>query len=221
MRCRTLEVRSGTRTGRSRVRAAVPAALAVLAWGLGACGGQEAAVREGGWPEALVRELVDMGRRDQAVRSGMTSSSLQDTVFMGRMMRTDSALSRRLMALVEARGWPEAGAVPDSALKAAFLVVQHSPFDAWQAQMLPLVEKSAEAGALSGQEFALLFDRVRGRMGQPQRYGTQLGLEGDTLVLQPLENPDSVDAWREEVGLPPLDDYLDMVREAYDAPVRR
>lgn len=220
MRHHASKERPVTGTG-GRLCRGVEAVILVAVAMAAACGGSQEMAREGGWPEAQVRELLDMGRRDQAVREGMTSSTLQDTTFMARMMRTDSALSRRLMALVEARGWPEAGEVPDSALKAAFLVVQHSPYDAWQAQMLPSVEKSAEAGALSGQEFALLFDRVRGRMGQPQRYGTQLGLAGDTLVLQPLEDPDSVDAWRKQVGLPPLEEYLDMVREAYDAPVRR
>ncbi|XZE37267.1 DUF6624 domain-containing protein [Pirellulaceae bacterium SH501] len=39
--------------------------------------------------------------------------------------------------------------------------------------MLPLVEKSFQAGELSGQSFALLTDRINVRQGKPQLFGTQ------------------------------------------------
>ncbi len=209
------------------------AATALLALLMAACAGDDTGGRERAgtgadtsadlapWPDSAAELLLEMGRRDQAVREGMNQARLRDSAFMAELSRTDSVLSRRLMELVERHGWPTGGAVGDSAVAAAFLVVQHSPFTEWQRSMLPEVERSVRTGTLSGQEFALLFDRVRGRLGLPQRFGTQLGLTGDTLVLHELENPDSVDAWRAAVGLPPLEEYLDMVEEAYGAPVRR
>jgi len=204
------------------VRSVAPAVIFVFC--LAGCDAREdagGAPETGPWTVELGEELLELKRRDQAMREGMSAERLQDSAYMARLSRTDSALSLRLMELVERHGWPTGEVVGDSAVEAAFLVVQHSPFSEWQQAMLPEVERSAEAGTLPGQDFALLFDRVRMRLGESQRYGTQLSPSGDTLVLLPLENPDSVDVWRAEVGLPPLDEYLDMVQEAYGAPVRR
>ena len=138
------------------------------------------------------------------------------------MLRVDSANSRRLRELVDRHGWPRTADVGEEAVGAAFLVLQHTPFGGWQAAMLPRIEEAVRAGELDGQSYALLYDRVQVGRGQPQRYGTQLhGPADGELRLRPLEDPSAVDSLRAEVGLPPLDAYLDLVEETYGMPVTR
>jgi hypothetical protein len=59
-----------------------------------------------------------------------------------------------------------------------------------------------------GQTYAILYDSVQLNLGNKQRYGTQVSEdEGGPFVL-PLQNPEKVDTYLAELGLPPLQDYL-------------
>lgn len=174
------------------------------------------------WTPELAEELRAMGTLDQQVREGIGPEAMKDTAFMGRMTRTDSAQSRRLRELVETHGWPRAAEVGPEAAEAAFLIVQHTPFEDWQRSMLPFVERATRAGDLEGQDFALLYDRVQTKLGRPQKYGTQLHpTEDGKLVLDSLESPGAVDSLRAGLGLPPLEEYLEAVEEAYGMEVVR
>lgn len=174
------------------------------------------------WTPELAEELRAMGTRDQEVRQGIGPEMVTDTAFMGRMVRADSAHSRRLRGLIDEHGWPTAAAVGFEAAEAAFLIVQHTPFEDWQRSMLPRVGQAVDAGELEGQDYALLYDRVQMKLGHPQRYGTQLNsTDGGALRLYSLENPAAVDSLRAELGMPPLEEYLEMVEEAYGMHVER
>ena len=173
------------------------------------------------WTPALAEELRAMGILDQEVREGLGPETVTDSVFMSRMVRTDSANSRRLRELVVVHGWPRASEVGPEAARAAFLVVQHTPFEDWQRSMLPHVERAVRAGDLDGQDFALLYDRVQVKAGHPQRYGTQLRPEDGKLLLDSLEDTAAVDSLRAGLGMPPLDTYLEAVEEAYGMEVVR
>lgn len=220
---------------RTRTTLVVCATLA-LAGMLASCGGRAddggadpEAVTDGTeedartpWTPELAEELVAMGIADQEVRRGLGPETIQDTALLGRMLRTDSAHASRLRELVERRGWPRRSEVGQEAVEAAFLVVQHAPFDDWQAAMLPHVEEAVRAGELEVQDYALLFDRVQVDRGLPQRYGTQLdGPVDGELRLHPLEDSSAVDSLRAELGLPSLDEYLAVIEEAYGMPVAR
>jgi hypothetical protein len=103
--------------------------------------------------------------------------------------------------------------------EAAFLLVQHADADRpFQKEMLPLVEKAYHAGALRGQEFALLTDRVRVAEGKPQVYGTQAKFQGKEVIPDPIEDAAQVDKRRAAVGLPPLAEYLKMMKDFYFPP---
>jgi len=202
-------------------RAALAITAAML---LGACGDADRPPSELApepWTPTLADELRAMGTVDQEVRAGFGPESVADTAFMGRMARADSAHSRRLRELVEEHGWPRSSEVGPEAAEAAFLVVQHTPFEDWQRSMLPHVERAVRAGDLDGQDFALLYDRVQVKAGHPQRYGTQLRPEDGKLHLDSLEDTAVVDTLRAGLGMPPLDTYLEAVEEAYGMEVVR
>lgn len=176
----------------------------------------------GSWTRELTAELRAMAREDQALRQGLGPETMTDTAFLGRMIRADSAHSLRLRALVQAHGWPSADVVGEDVAEDAFLIVQHTPYEAWQRAMLPQVEADVRAGALDPQDYALLFDRVQVHQGLPQRYGTQLDAARDgTLHLEPLEDPARVDSLRASLGLMPLDAYLDLAEASLGMKVAR
>ena len=169
---------------------------------------------------ALRTELLAMGERDQAVREGLTPETFQDTAFVFRMIRADSALSLRLREIIDAHGWPDADRLGADAVHAAFLIVQHSPFPDFLVQVLPYVEADVRAGRLDGQDYAAMVDRVRDQRGEPQLYGTQYDLVDGVLVRSPVEDPANLDARRAELGLMPIAEYERILGELYQAEVR-
>lgn len=169
---------------------------------------------------ALRAELIEMGREDQRVRTGLTPEMIADTAFVRRLMRTDSALSIRLREMIETHGWPDAERVGQSAVHAAFLIVQHSPFDDFRQAMLPHVEQDAKAGVLDAQDYAAMVDRIRTHRGEPQLYGTQYSLVDGYLIRDPVENADDLERRREELGLMPVAEYERLLADFYGAEVR-
>jgi len=174
------------------------------------------------WTPEVAEELRAMGTVDQEVREGVGPETLADSAFMGRMIRADSANSRRLRDLIAEHGWPRSADVGPDAAEGAFLIVQHTPFEDWQRDMLSTIEEAVRSGELDAQSYALLYDRVQTKLGRPQKYGTQLSPTGEgTLRLDSLGNPEAVDSLRAELGMPPLEEYLRVVEEAYRMEVVR
>ena len=97
----------------------------------------------------------------------------------------------------------------------AWLLVQHSDHDPeFQALALERMQPYLESGGVRSQDYAYLWDRVAVNTGQLQRYGTQpMGEcnDGGTLDLQPVEDPDNLDARRREMRLGPAQTDLDQM----------
>src|SRR6476646_5237825 len=110
--------------------------------------------------EALRAALVSRGRQDQAVREVFLAGHHQDSTDLRQMSDVDADNTSFLKKLVAERGWPGKTLVGGDAESAAFLIVQHSPDTAFQAKMLPAIEKAYAAGEAEGQQVALLTDRV-------------------------------------------------------------
>lgn len=168
-------------------------------------------------PPALRTELVAMGDSDQAVRKRVIAKSFADTAAMLRMERMDSARTVRLQEIIRKWGWPDPSHAGQAAAEAAFLVLQHSPSTEFQRSMLPLLDTLARVGEVSGQNIALLTDRVLKYRGLPQRYGTQVDFKNGTAVLYPIEDSTEVGARRAALGLMPLALYVRFVRRMYHA----
>ncbi len=145
-------------------------------------------------------ELRDREDSDQKARTGG-----------GNMDKVDRDNTEWLKSLTRKVGWIDATRFGSEAAMAAFLIVQHSDDDALMAAALPDIEKDVKAKRLpDGQAYALLYDRIQVYKGEKQRYGSQIGVLNGELVVLPLEDRKKVDAWREELGMPPLSEYLKM-----------
>jgi hypothetical protein len=169
---------------------------------------------------ALQRELVRLGMLDQTARIAFTAESATDTTLMRAILSIDSVLTGRLRAIVREQGWPARSLVGESGARAAFLIVQHSPSIAFQREMLPLLTDASAKGEAAASDAAMLEDRVLTDEGKPQRYGTQFRIVAGELVPYPINDPESLEERRARVGLMPMLEYVKLLEQTYDGPVR-
>jgi hypothetical protein len=168
----------------------------------------------------LRAELLQLREDDQAARVGFALAvSRNDTDYLRRLQESDSRREARLKAIVAAEGWPSTALVGRDGVEAAWLLLQHATDAAWQAQMLPVLERAAEAGDVRRQDVALLTDRVLVRSGRAQRYGNSFSIIGGRLIADPIEDEGNVDARRAAVGLPPMAEYAKLLAESNGLPV--
>jgi hypothetical protein len=193
------------------------ACLAALAPGAGMAFSQEPPAPA---DTALRAELLRMRTEDQEGRERIAQAATTgDTAFVKALMARDSALTRRLQAIVERHGWPTRALVGPEGVGAAWLVLQHSPDHDWQRRMLPRIWEGARAGDLRPAEAAMLEDRIRVNSGEPQRYGNSFEVVDGELRPHPIEDLAGLDARRRDVGLPPMTDYVRVLAEVYRLPV--
>ena len=165
--------------------------------------------------DALHAALISRGRQDQAVREVFLAGHHQDTTDLRRMADVDADNTSFLKKIIAERGWPGRSMVGRDGAEAAFLILQHSPDTAFQAQTLPLLEKGVASGDVEGQHLALLTDRVAVQRGQKQVYGTQASIVNGRFVLNPIADSANVDARRAKVGMPPIAAYMRILDSLY------
>ena len=129
------------------------------------------------------------------------------------MSAVDNKNRTAFKEIVQEYGWPGVSLVGKQGANAAWLLVQHSDADHdFQVSCLELMEAMPE-GEIEKQQIAYLTDRILVAEKKPQRYGTQMDAE---FQPKPIEDPEQVDERRAEVGLPPLQEYLQKSREMYE-----
>lgn len=162
-------------------------------------------------PTTAGAELIEMAALDLRVREELARTGELFEGYHPRMAEVHRRNAERLRAIVEAIGWPTEPLVGAEASEAAWLVLQHAIGEpALQRGMLRVLGEHARRGEVPKWQVAMLEDRVRGLEGRAQRYGTQLDWdESGALVPTPaVEEPQTVDERRAEVGLAPLAEVL-------------
>jgi hypothetical protein len=170
--------------------------------------------------DSLRQRLLALGKADQAVRSGLgLSDSLHDSGFIRRMHARDSLDAAALREIVAKYGWPTRSMVGAEGAAAAFLIAQHN--DALQAEAL-LLMRALPSGEVSSSNLALLEDRIHVNQGKPQLYGTQLkdSKDGKSLVFDPIDDIEHLDARRASVGLQPMPLYICIVHAVSGREIR-
>lgn len=169
---------------------------------------------------ALAEELQRLGREDQADRDRFSDGlKANDAPSIKRLNDGDAARTSRLKAIVAEHGWPSVALVGKEGVSAAFLLLQHTDDVAWQASLLPAVERAAAAGEVSKGEVATLTDRVLVRSGKRQLYGCSFSLHEGKMVADPIEDAAHVDERRAAMGLPPMAEYARVLADVYEMPV--
>jgi hypothetical protein len=196
--------------------------LALLALLSGAAGIAPAPLAAQATPadSALQRDLLRLAAEDDAERAKLRAAVLrEDFGFLRRFLAADSLRSEWLKVVVAERGWPGRAAVGEAGVKAAWSLLQHSSDVAFQARLLPDVERAAERGELPPAEVAMMTDRVLVKTGRPQRYGTSFTERAGRLVADSIDDRPGLEARRAARGMPSMADYTRMLGELYGLPV--
>ncbi|WP_157974394.1 DUF6624 domain-containing protein [Lewinella sp. IMCC34183] len=144
---------------------------------------------------AFLQEVFD---RDQASRRA------------GKVdFRTDHENLERITSFLDKCGVPVRTEINEEQLAGIWAVLQHGNL-ATREQYLPILVTAAERGDLPWGTIAMMRDRNLVERGEPQLYGTQLGVSpaGENF-LHPVASPEAVDQRRAEMGMGPLQEYLD------------
>jgi len=115
----------------------------------------------------------------------------------------------KVVSLIEKCGMPNLDNVEPEQMSTIWLVFQHSD-NYHRKKYLPILKKSAENGDIRKSQIALLEDRILMMDGKPQIYGSQItrNSESGEWMIYDLNEPESVDKRRAEVGLKPLNEYV-------------
>ncbi len=169
---------------------------------------------------ALREELLLMVERDQSVRNELIRKGVDhpDQAIQEKMRSIDTDNLARLKVILQKYGWPGPGLVGRDGADAAFLIVQHADH-AFQKKALPLVRKEYLAGRLSGNNYALLLDRVLVEEGKPQIYGTRMKpveyWNGKEPVFFPIKDEVNVDKRRAKLHMQPWSEYRELMKKMY------
>ena len=174
----------------------------------------------------LRAELAERFAADQDVRmrlisaggfvpDSMAAPSPALAALFAEANETDADNLAFVEALIAEHGWPTPTLVGPDGVSAVFYIVQHSDLDV-QERMLPLAEAAWQAGDFAGHHYAMLLDRTLVHRGKLQIYGTQAGFGPDgEFFMSPVADEAQLDARRAEMGLPPMDEYVEMMRQVY------
>lgn len=155
-------------------------------------------------PELRIEMLKRMAE-DQRVRT-------QENLDPEEFARVDADNLAFIKQVIAEHGWPGKDLVGEDGANAAWLFVQHSSDQEFQANCLPLVQKAYENGQNTGPQLALLTDRVLMFQGKPQLYGSQFQFINGQLSAYTIEEPEHLDRRRTEMGLGPFAEYEAQIR---------
>lgn len=166
----------------------------------------------------LQKQLLDMGGEDQKIRNELLKLGWKNAPkeLLERLRQIDQSNTDRLKDIIKEHSWLTKHLVGVEGVGAAFLIIQHSPDTAFKEEMLPYLEQSYLSNdGISGQQLALLTDRVFIAQGKAQIYGTQADLSEGKVVFSPIEDEANVDKRRKKMNMPPLEFYRKLMEEMY------
>ena len=117
-----------------------------------------------------------------------------------------------VISIIEKCGMPTLDEVSQKEMDAIWLGLQHT-VKKYRKKYFPLVEKAVENGDLTKEQYALMKDRIRMDEGKPQIYGSQI----KNGKLYTLESPTSVNERRKEMGMEPIEKYLEYYNITFDS----
>ena len=170
----------------------------------------------------LQHKILAMFKTDQKWRiealklqDGKKSVYDENTIY-NNMSIADSLNMIAAKLIVKKYGYPGYNLVGEKGSDSFWAIVQHCDDDvAFQQKVLLLMAKQVKSHNASGEDFALLQDRVLVGQGQKQIFGTQVHTDPTTHITKPFAIKDSlhVDSLRKSVGLQPLKEYLKLFEQ--------
>ena len=166
----------------------------------------------------LQESLLQMEHEDQSVRKEIEKFVGQKppNKLLKKAHTIDLENTAKLKSIISQYSWLTKDLVGEKGVRAAFLIIQHSQDLKFQKRMLPYLKSSyLKHEGITGQEVALLTDKLMIRQGKSQIYGTQFDVENAQIIFKPIENIDVVNRLRAEMKMPPLDFYKKLLEKMY------
>ena len=165
--------------------------------------------------EKLKRELLDMVKEDRRVRSELAATGELFQGYAPRMAEVHHRNAQVLDAIVQQYGWPGKSLVGNEGAHAAWFILQHAIGNpGLQRICLPLLKEAVARQEAEAAHVAYLEDRICFYEGRPQKYGTQFAWdENGQMSPWKLQDPEQVDIYRQSVGLGPLAEKIEQVRQ--------
>jgi len=134
---------------------------------------------------------------------------------LSKMVEVDH--KKRLEEIFDEYGYPGYDRLGEKGEEHFWLMVQHSDsFPDFQARVLEKLKIEVDKKNANGKNFGLLTDRVRLNTGEQQIYGTQVTYNSiGQAYPRDLADSAGVNKRRAEVGLEPLEEYLNMMTEMH------
>lgn len=126
-----------------------------------------------------------------------------------RMEAVDLKNRPEVLRIFERYGWVTNSLAGKDGAHDFWLLIQHQTPEIQQ-QLLPALEKAAQAGNASMSDYAYLYDRVQMGLGKPQHWGSQVKCEGGKPMLYAVDDRSGLDARRKQLLMPPVQEYLQM-----------
>ncbi|MDP5211275.1 DUF6624 domain-containing protein [Microbulbifer sp. 2205BS26-8] len=168
----------------------------------------------------LKKELLEMAVEDQRVRKLLIKSGCDNNNFQKKLLekinKVDKKNTARLKSILKEYSWPTKDSVGAEGMSAIFLIIQHSPDYVFKERALYALKKLYLNGdGITGQEIALLTDRLLIHQGKKQIFGTQADIIDSRVVLKPIQDKANVDKRRKEMGMLSLSEYVKIVEKLY------
>lgn len=124
-------------------------------------------------------------------------------------------------ALIHQYGWLDRSVFGTTSNQVCFLVIQHAGLEK-QKKYLPLLRRSVAEGESRGSDLAMLEDRILLRENKKQLYGSQVVPDQETggWMFYPIEDEKNVNARRQKMGLPPMEEYAKYFGIDYQLPAQ-
>jgi hypothetical protein len=158
--------------------------------------------------ELLARTEADRRARHWAEHSMSADGVVRNPEIRRRINEVDRRNTTWMRGVLDRYGWPGRRLVGDAGSEAAWLLCQHADRElGLQRQALRLLKRAVTCGEASPRHLAYQTDRVLVAEGRAQRYGTQFHSVAGKLAPRPIEEPESLDHRRAEMGLEPFAEY--------------
>ena len=148
-----------------------------------------------------------MDEHDQAVRAELAADG---SLFQGyhlRMAAVHDMNAARLREIIREHGWPTITLVGLEGANAAHRIAQHSiNHPDFMRECRALIKKASERVQIPREHFAYIDDRIRVYEGMPQRFGTQWRSGINGIEPYPVDDWNSVNQRRRDLGLPTLEE---------------
>lgn len=167
--------------------------------------------------------LVKSGALDQLARRTIREQGCYipeakveacDSVLTPKLAQIDNDNSGIVKEVARLYGWPSRSRFGADAGLNAWLIVQHADgLPEFQQGSLDMLNEAVSKGEAHASQAAYLDDWIAVHSGHPQRYGTQGKCDAGEWHLDPVADPDALDARRKAEGLEPFEDYKKRIVE--------